>query len=88
MVSDNLEQPVDPSVDSESHPVQSSTPEISAKPSLGKSWYVVKVQSGREESIKEALEKRVKIDGLEEFFGQIHIPIEKVTEMRRGKRVS
>jgi len=36
MVSDNLEQPVDPSVDSESHPVQSSTPEISAKPSLGK----------------------------------------------------
>ncbi len=88
MVSDNLEQPVDPSVDTESHPVQSSTPEISAKPSLGKSWYVVKVQSGREESIKEALEKRVKIDGLEEFFGQIHIPIEKVTEMRRGKRVS
>lgn len=61
MVSDNLEQPVDPSVDTESHPVQSSTPEISAKPSLGKSWYVVKVQSGREESIKEALEKESKL---------------------------
>jgi transcriptional antiterminator NusG len=48
---------------------------------------VVKVQSGREESIKDAIERRVKIEGLEEFFGQIIIPVEKVTEMRGGKRV-
>jgi transcriptional antiterminator NusG len=52
-----------------------------------KHWYVVKVQSGREESIKEAIERRVKIEGLEEYFGQIIIPVEKVTEMRNGKRV-
>jgi transcriptional antiterminator NusG len=52
-----------------------------------KRWYVVKVQSGREESIKEAIERRVKIEGLEEYFGQIIIPVEKVTEMRGGKRV-
>jgi transcriptional antiterminator NusG len=52
-----------------------------------KRWYVVKVQSGREESIKEAIERRVKIEGLEEFFGQIIIPVERVTEMRNGKRV-
>src|SRR5438067_255801 len=52
-----------------------------------KRWYVVKVQSGREESIKEAIERRVKIEGLEEYFGQIIIPVEKVTEMRSGKRV-
>jgi transcriptional antiterminator NusG len=52
-----------------------------------KHWYVVKVQSGREESIKEAIERRVKIEGLEEYFGQIIIPVEKVTEMRGGKRV-
>lgn len=52
-----------------------------------KRWYVVKVQSGREESIKEAIERRVKIEGLEEFFGQILIPVEKVTEMRNNKRV-
>ncbi|MSR31227.1 MAG: transcription termination/antitermination factor NusG [Gemmataceae bacterium] len=53
-----------------------------------KKWYVVKVQSGREETIKEAIERRVKIEGLEEFFGQIHIPMEKVTEMRKSKRVT
>ena len=49
-------------------------------------WYVVKVQSGREESIKEAIEKKVKIEGLQGSFGQIVIPTEKVSEMRKGKR--
>jgi transcriptional antiterminator NusG len=53
-----------------------------------KRWYVVKVQSGREESIKEAIERRVKIEGLEEYFGQILIPTEKVVEMRQNKRVT
>jgi transcriptional antiterminator NusG len=52
-----------------------------------KKWYVVKVQSGREESIKEAIERRVKIEGLEEYFGQIIIPIERSVEMKGGKRV-
>jgi transcriptional antiterminator NusG len=53
-----------------------------------KHWYVVKVQSGREESIKEAIERRVKIEGLDEFFGQIIIPVERVTEIKNGKRVT
>ncbi len=44
------------------------------------------MQSGREESIKEAIERRVKIDGLEEYFGQIIIPVEKVTEVKNNKR--
>jgi transcriptional antiterminator NusG len=52
-----------------------------------KNWYVVKVQSGREESIKDAIERRVKIEGLEEYFGQVIIPVERVAEMRNGKRV-
>jgi transcriptional antiterminator NusG len=50
-------------------------------------WYVVKVQSGREESIRDAIERRVKIEGLQDHFGQIIIPTEKVTEMRNNKRV-
>jgi transcriptional antiterminator NusG len=61
-------------------------PEPAPEPN-NKRWYVVKVQSGREESIKEAIERRVKIEGLEEYFGQIIIPTEKVTEMVKGKRV-
>src|SRR5262245_27642507 len=56
--------------------------EASAPPAVvalsNKRWYVVKVQSGREDSIKDAIERRVKIERLEEFFGQIIIPVEKV----------
>ena len=58
-----------------------------APPPSNKHWYVVKVQSGREETIKESIERRVKIEGLEEYYGQIVIPVERVTEMRNGKRV-
>src|SRR5206468_6628554 len=35
---------------------------------------------------REAIERKVKIEGLEEYFGQIYSPVEKVTEMRNGKR--
>jgi len=57
-------------------------PEVS-----NKHWYVVKVQSGREESIREAIERRFRIEGLEEYFSKIIIPVEKTAEMRNGKRV-
>src|SRR5438128_9534479 len=63
------------------------TPDEPPPPPKNLHWYVVKVQSSREESIKEAIERRVKIEGLEEYFGQIIIPVERVTEMVRGKRV-
>ncbi len=65
----------------------SAAPETAAPAENNKHWYVVKVQSGREESIKDAIERRVKIEGVQDYFGQIIIPIEKVTEMRHNKRV-
>src|SRR5262245_25856751 len=67
---------------------EDQTPPEPAAPPSNKRWYVVKVQSSREESIKEAIERRVKIEGLEEYFGQIVIPVERVTEMRKNKRVT
>src|SRR5207244_8364632 len=69
-------------------PEGSAPPETPAMPPEpdNKQWYVVKVQSGREESIKESIERRVKIEGLQDGFGQIVIPTEKVSEMRKGKR--
>jgi transcriptional antiterminator NusG len=54
-------------------------------PISGKRWYVIKVTSGREESIKAAIERRVKIEGLEQYFGQIVIPVERVTEIKKVK---
>ncbi len=47
-------------------------------------WYVVHTFSGHENSVKRGLEERIKKNGLEEHFGEILVPSEKVTE-RRGK---
>lgn len=76
-------EPLTPSPDPAADTVE--TAPVPTEPSKLQ-WYVVKVQSGREESIKEAIERRVKIEGLQECFGQIVIPTEKVSEMRKGKR--
>ncbi|MCR4413888.1 MAG: transcription termination/antitermination protein NusG [Thermoguttaceae bacterium] len=61
-----------------------------AKPSLPKSdrmdWYILKVQSNREESIREGLRRRIAIAGYEHYFGEIIIPTEKITEVKGGKK--
>jgi transcriptional antiterminator NusG len=49
-------------------------------------WYILKVQSNREESIREGLLRRVRIEGLERFFGEVIVPTEKVTEFKGGKK--
>jgi transcriptional antiterminator NusG len=52
-----------------------------------KQWYILKVQVNREESIRRALERRVKVAGLERFFGEIVVPTEDVAEYNKsGKR--
>lgn len=51
-----------------------------------KMWYVLRVQSSREEKIKENLEKRVKSRGLEDLFDRMVIPTEKVQEIKGGKK--
>lgn len=51
-----------------------------------KKWYVVHTYSGYENKAKQALEERIKREGLEAMFGQILIPTEEVVEMKQGKR--
>ncbi len=48
-------------------------------------WYVVHTFSGYENSVKRALEERIKGKPVAEFFGEILVPSEQVTE-RRGKK--
>ena len=60
-----------------------ATPVVPSEPASAKKWYVIKVTSGREESIKAAIERKVKIEALEEFFGQIVIPVERVTTVKK-----
>jgi len=49
-------------------------------------WYILKVQSNRERSIAEALERKIAIEGLSRYFDQVIVPTEKVTEFKGGKK--
>ena len=49
-------------------------------------WYILKVQSNRERSIAEALERKIAIEGLSKYFDQVIVPTEKVTEFKGGKK--
>ena len=49
-------------------------------------WYVLKVQSSREDTIRDSLERRVKILGLTPYFGRMVVPTEKITEIRNNKK--
>ena len=54
---------------------------------LTRNWYILKVQVNREDSIRDALQRRVKIEGRDRFFGDIVVPTEDVAEFTKsGKR--
>ncbi len=62
-------------------------PEEKPEPKSDKmDWYILKVQSNREDSIREGLLRRVAIAGLGFFFDQVIVPTEKVTEFKGGKK--
>lgn len=50
-------------------------------------WYILKVAFNREDTIREALEKRIKLSSLKEYFGEILVPTEDVVVFSRdGKK--
>ncbi len=55
-------------------------------PTGQKRWYVVKVQTNREDTVKEAILRRVKMQGLEDLFGEILVPTETTVEYKGGKK--
>lgn len=49
-------------------------------------WYILKVQSNRENTICDALRRRVSVAGLDEYFGEIMVPTEDIAEFKNGKK--
>ena len=49
-------------------------------------WYILKVQSNREDSIRETLLRRIQMQGLDRYFGDVVVPKEQVTEFKGGKK--
>ncbi len=82
------EATVDSDVEESSQVVSESVEEEAGEeePEDEMDWYILKVQSNRERSITEALRRKVAVEGLDEYFGQIVVPTEKVTEFKGGKK--
>lgn len=53
-----------------------------------KRWYVLHAYSGYEEFVMRELKEAIKRLGLEEKFGEIMVPTEKIVEMRAGQKRS
>ncbi len=51
-----------------------------------KRWYVVQAFSGYEARVKKTLLERIKLNHLEDFFGDILVPTEEVVEMKAGQK--
>ena len=51
-------------------------------------WYVVRAISGKEKKVKEYLEMELDRLGMQEYVSQILLPIEKVYQIRNGKKMS
>lgn len=49
-------------------------------------WYVLRVASNKEEQVREALVRKVTVEGLEDVIGQILVPTEQVKRIRAGKQ--
>ena len=53
---------------------------------MSKRWYVVHAYSGFEKSVQRALVERIARAGMQDFFGQILVPVEEVVEMKNGQK--
>lgn len=65
-----------------------SSSETPAAPVMAKKWYIVNVQSGTENSAKAAIEERIRMHKMEQYFGEVLIPAENVVELVKGQKTT
>lgn len=83
---EDLKDPYD-SYEGDAAPIEESTPDGEEESEESdRRWYILKVQSNREKSICDGLQRRVKVAGLDDHFGEIIVPTEDVAEFKNGKR--
>ncbi len=49
-------------------------------------WFVLHTLSGQEQKVKDSIEKRLKAEEMGEFVNEVLVPMEKVAEVRSGKK--
>ena len=53
---------------------------------MAKKWYVVHAYSGFEKNVQKTLKERIEREGMQDYFGQILVPVEEVVDIKNGKR--
>ena len=51
-------------------------------------WYVIHIQTGYENKVKQALEQRIKSLGVEDKIFEVVIPVRDVVVIKKGKKTS
>jgi transcription termination/antitermination protein NusG len=51
-------------------------------------WYTIHANTGHENKVKRNIEMAIKSNRMEPFFGDVLVPVQEVTEMKNGKRVT
>ncbi len=49
-------------------------------------WFVIHTLSGQEQKVKESIEKRLKPEEMGDYIKEVLVPMEKVAEVRAGKK--
>jgi transcriptional antiterminator NusG len=53
---------------------------------MPKKWFAIHTLTGAEQKVQASLKTRAEVAGMTHFFGEVLIPIEKVSEIKEGKK--
>ena len=53
---------------------------------MEKQWFVIHTLTGKEGKVRESLLRRVKVEEMSDLVGEVTIPSEKVSEVKKGKK--
>jgi len=53
---------------------------------MEKQWFILHTLTGKEGQVKQSIERRVKVEEMEDMISDIKIPSEKVSEVKKGKK--
>lgn len=51
-----------------------------------KQWYVIQAYSGFEKNVQKTLKERISREGMDDYFGEILVPVEEVVDIKNGKK--
>lgn len=54
---------------------------------MSKQWYVVQAYSGFEKNVQKALKERIAREEMEDYFGEILVPVEEVVDIKNGRKI-